>query len=467
MGSLSYLLNGGVLLKFRIVIRRIIVVFIIISLIFFGVSHYDSKQYSIENEEDYVTKICKMGDVQGTSIAISNGGKEYFINYSAKEERVINEQSLFELGSTTKAFTALGILQLKEEGKINLTDSVDKYLPWFNPTFHKEKATITIDNLLKHTSGIPAWTIDLIPEGTSENNTILTQTIKTIKDINLNNEPGSVHEYATINYDVLALIIEGVTGQKYADYINENVLIPLGMNDSFFRENDECSKEIQGYKVGFLQSREYDAPTYYGNTAAGYLVSNTSDLMKWMKSVNTLFDFDNYEVTDTINYYAGWNIYEKYVCHAGNNPNFSSQIIISRDNKLKVFALSNLSGSSATKIADGIYRMHLGEKIRIGFYIDGLALVDYICLISILLMIYFMLLIQIKSFKRAIVNIIIALILLGAIIVIPQLLHYSIHTLMVWCPISLMVALILSVLFAIFEIYRSVIWMKKNKEQLP
>lgn len=449
-------------MKYRITIRRILALIIIVFSVVFLVSHYDSQEYSIDNEKEYVTKICKMGDVQGTAVAIFDGEKSYYINYSANGEMVIDEESSFELGSTTKAFTALGILRLEEEEKIKLTDSVDKYLPWFKPVFHKKTATITIDELLSHTSGIPAWTIDLIPEGTDENNAILTQTIQTIKDIKLNNEPGTVHEYATINYDILALIIEEITGQKYVDYISENILIPLGMNDSFFRADDDCSKEIQGYKVGFLQSREYDAPTYYGNTAAGYLVSNTSDLMKWMKSVNSLFDFENYEITDTNNYYAGWNIYDDYICHGGNNPNFSSQVILSRDNKLGVFALSNLSASSATKIADGIYRMHLGEKIKIGLYIDGQAWLDYVCVILILLLIYFVLLIKVKSRKSAIGNIIIASILLVAIVCIPLLLHYSIRTLVVWCPISLVVTLILFVFFAVYEIIQSIIWMKKQ-----
>lgn len=116
-------------------------------------------------------------------------------------------------------------------------------------------------------------------------------------------------------------------------------------------------------------TRSFDAPAYYGNIAAGYLVSNTSDLAKWMKNVNRLFDFDRFTATNANHYYAGWNVFDDYVCHSGNNPNYASQVIISRNDKVGVFALSALSGSSATEIAENIYRMHLGETIKIGLYI--------------------------------------------------------------------------------------------------
>ena len=110
----------------------------------------------------------------------------------------------------------------------------------------------------------------------------------------MNNEPGKVHGYATINYDVLELIIEKITGQKFENYMKENVLEALNMQDLFFRTNNFPKEITQGNKVDFLKTRPFDAPVYYGNTAVGYLVSNTSDLAKWMKNVNRLFDFDGF-----------------------------------------------------------------------------------------------------------------------------------------------------------------------------
>lgn len=454
-------MDGKFLMKKIVIARRILLCVIFLLFVVFIVNHYDSKEYTVKNEQEYLNRICEMTGIPAMSVAIMDKDMEIYLNYSSDDNVLINEKSLYELASTTKAFTSLGILQLEKNGKLNLTDSVDQYISWFAPEFEGKKTTITIGQLLEHTSGIPTWTICLIPSGTSEN-TNLTKTIEQIKDIKLNNEPGKVHEYATINYDILALIIEDVTGQKYEDYIQENVLEPLEMQNSFFRTDYSSDKITQGNKVSFLQTRTYDAPVYYGNIAAGYLVSNTSDLMKWIKNVNELFDFDGFVATNTTNYYAGWNVYDDYVSHSGNNPNYCSQVIISRDNELGVFALSALSGSSAIDVAENIYRMHSGEKIKIGLYIDNNALLDFICIIAILILVYLMLLIQINSKRKAVLILIIGTIFILGVMLFPFLLHYNYFFLYVWCPISFLALLLTSIVIAIIQICNSVIWLKNK-----
>lgn len=419
--------------------------------IMFVVIHYDSKEYSVNNEQAYINRICEMTDIPSMSIAVIDKDAEIFLNYSRDDNVVIDEKSLYELASTTKAFTALAILQLEREGRLELTDSVNQYISWFEPEFKGEKATITIQQLLEHTSGIPTWTIFLIPTGTHENSS-LKQTIEKIKNIGLNNEPGKVHEYATINYDILALIIEEVTGQKFENYMKENVLEALDMQDSFFRTNHFSEEITQGNKTGFLKTRSFDAPAYYGNIAAGYLVSNTQDLVKWMKNVNRLFDFDRFTATNAHHYYAGWNVYDDYVCHSGNNPNYSSQVIISRNGEVGVFVLSALSGSSATEVAENIYQMHLGKSIKIGLYIDDNALLDFACIMATLILIYLLLLIRVNSKRKAIWSLLSGCVFIVGIVLSPFLLHYNYYYLYVWCPGSLLLLLIISVCFSIIQI---------------
>ena len=428
----------------------------------FIVSHYDSKEYSVKNEQEYINRICEMTGIPAMSVAIMDKDIEMYLNYSSDDNVLINEKSLYELASTTKAFTALGILQLEREGKLKLTDPVDQYISWFEPQFEGKRVSITIEQLLEHTSGIPAWTICLIPSGTSEN-TNLYQTIEKIKNIELDNEPGKVHEYATINYDILALIIEEITGQKFEDYMQKNVLEPLEMQNSFFRTDNFSDEITQGNKVSFLETRTFDAPTYYGNISAGYLVSSTSDLMKWIKNVNNLFDFDEFVATNANHYYAGWNVYDDYVSHSGNNPNYCSQVIVSRNGELGVFVLSALSGSSATEVAENIYRMHSGETIKIGLYIDDNALIDFVSISAILVLIYLTLLIQVNSYRKAIRGLLIGIIFILGIILFPFLSHYDYYFLYVWCPISLLVFLLASIGIALIQICNSVIWLKKNK----
>lgn len=90
------------------------------------------------------------------------------------------------------------------------TDEVSQYLPEFAPTYKEEKAKITINQLLAHTSGIPSWSIRLIPEGSGQEQ--LAATIHRMSSLALDTQPGSAYQYATVNYDILAAIIERVTG---------------------------------------------------------------------------------------------------------------------------------------------------------------------------------------------------------------------------------------------------------------
>lgn len=136
----------------------------------------------------------------------------------------------FELGSTSKAFTGLAILQLEKQGLLKRSDDVRKYIPWLTLTYNGEDQAMTIQQLLSHTSGIPSNSITRIAESTADN--ALELTVKTLLDQSLNRQPGSSFEYATINYDVLGLVIEQVAKQPFDQYIQRRILQPVGMNQS-------------------------------------------------------------------------------------------------------------------------------------------------------------------------------------------------------------------------------------------
>ena len=445
------------------IIRRVILAFTLVLTFIFLLTHYDKNEYARENLEAYVQRMGKLYDVQGLSAAIIDGENEYFINYGNDKKNPIDENSLFELASTTKSFTGLAIMQLEDAGLLSLSDSVTKYLPWFRPTYKNTEYDITIENLMCHTSGIPAWTISAIPAGTKSDDNLLEKTIQNIKDVKLDSLPGSQQKYATINFDVLALILEEITGQKYEDYVTENILKPLGMHNSFFRTNDEdIDKIVQGYRPVFMRPKAYNAPTYYGNTAAGYLVSSTSDLMKWMKhwGVNSkdnsglVVAMLNHDVSKSDGYFGGWWIYDDFITHGGNNPNFSTQVIISREKNQAVFVLSNIAGSSGTMTADGIYRILLGENIKIGLHFDIQAIYDFLCIIFILLLIYFVLLFRNKKSKKdCIVRITISVIIIIAAIVLPLIFHYPYNIMFVWFPLTAILAVIFVVCLAVFNLY--------------
>lgn len=446
-------------MKYKIT-QLIIIGIICILIINYLISHYDGGEYSIENVEDYVRKVCEIGSVPGMSIVVLDNGQEYYINvgYADKNEKAkMTSEIRCELGSTTKAFTALGVLLLEQDGKLSRKDFVRDYISWFHPTYDGKEVTITIEDLLCHTSGIPVWTIAGLPTGTVNDEKLLENTVKGIQSVKLDSMPGTVHNYSTINYDVLALIIENVSGMPYEEYIEKNVLEPLGMSNSFFRVDDvKAEQSAQGYRYAFLGVRKYDAPTFYGNTAAGYLVSNTEDLSIWLKAQMGMLDADmtekinraiieshSYPIEKGQHYFAGWNLYDTYYCHGGNNPNFSSQVIIGRANNKAVFALANIFGAAPTKAAEGIYQMMQGETVEIGYWMDGYSLVDLLCFIGCLTEIYIMVLLFEKRGRKKYTGIKVSFCLLMAaiVLVLPYILHYSYFALTVWCTPCLLIVI--------------------------
>ena len=416
----------------KIICRSLLVIMVVITGLFF-LRHYDSGKYNAGDEQEFINRICQMTGNRNVAVGIMDGNKDVFLNYCGIKGQSVDEHTLFELGSTTKAFTGLGILRLEEEGLLTGNDPVTDYIEWFRPTYKGTEAKITIDHLMNHSSGIPVWTISMIPEG-SKGEISLEDTVRKIADCHLAHAPGEIHEYATINYDVLALIIEKVTGQSYEDYISSTVLNDAGLTESFFRISDKDRERIvQGEKDGFFLKWPYDAPTYYGNTAAGYLVSNTSDLVKWMRYAKENIDFESLPVTDSNNYYAGWNLYPETVHHGGNNPNYGTQIIISREKDLGVFVLSASDGDAATRIADGIFGMHLGQEVSIGLCYSSHELLDLVFVMCTLLILYIALLLKYTNKKACLCG---AGVILAGMILFPVISHISYRFLFVWMPFS-------------------------------
>lgn len=358
------------------------------------------KEGNYENEDHMVETIMAKSATPGVAVVVSEQGKTEYKNYGYADvhnKKRVTKESLFELGSTTKAFTALAVILLENEGYLSLSDSITDYIPSFEPTIKGEKVSITIHQLLAHTSGIPPWSIRLIPEGTTED--MLEKTIHNVSDIVLDTYPGTAYNYATVNYDILAMIIEKVTGERYQDYMTENILIPLGMTDSYFSTGQEkrTDKLTKGYRIFFGRSIEYDAPRYYGNIAAGYLVTNSKDLERWINAQMGIGDIPGhlskaieqshqvdlqtagYEAENQ--YYSfGWSIDTKnrVVSHNGSNPNYSSQVLIELENQQAIFVLANSNSTAPSQIANNIYENMNGNPMKKFIYNDVYLFIDLV-----------------------------------------------------------------------------------------
>lgn len=443
---------------------------------------------SYKDVDSMVETIMDKSTTPGVANVISKQGEIEYNCYGyadIKNHKKVNEESLFELGSTTKAFTALAIILLEDKGYIAGSDCITDYISWFAPKYNGEQVNITIDQLLAHTSGIPSWSIQLIPEGTSAD--MLEKTIHNIATITLDTYPGTKYNYATVNYDILALIIETVTGERYQDFVTDNILLPLGMTDSYFSTGQEnvSSKLTKGYKAFFGKSIEYRAPRYYGNIAAGYLVTNIKDLGYWINAqlgignipdklknaINKSHEVNKnaagYEDTNKY-YYYGWNndIEDKVINHCGSNPNYSSQFIIDLEKQEAICVLANSNSSAPTQIAYNIYEDMNGKQMSKFSYDDFNILLDLIfsiltiiALVSLCLQILNLAIWKKQTVKNEnvkkvsiIIGFVLRLILLVLIIIWPYLINYNYYLIRVWMSNAILTWEILAIIICVLSI---------------
>lgn len=331
----------------------------------------------IEKINNFVKKSISKSKIPGLSVVITSGDKTVYnhgFGYADIERQIpVDDETLFELGSTSKAFTGLGILYLKELGLLDLNDPISKYINWFTVSYQGKNPKIKLKHLLYQTSGIPFKTIGDIHE--SNTVTALEDTIRNIKGVELDHLPGEKFTYATINYDILGLIIENVTDKSFEFFMDQEVLKPLGLTYTYVnRESAYKEQEMaKGYKLGYLSPRAYSAPEYRGNTPAGYFISNSVDIAKWLKiqynskSLSPIYKniiIDSHSPDNTVypsinssSYAAGWSVFQKgsgEISHGGNNPNFSSYFVIRPVDKIGVAVLANLNSSVTNIIGQGI-----------------------------------------------------------------------------------------------------------------
>ncbi|HEX3045781.1 MAG TPA: cyclic peptide export ABC transporter [Bacillota bacterium] len=341
----------------------------------------------IADIEKHIRKQMRFGKIPGMAVVIVQGNRTVYCKgfgfADLQSQKPVTSRTLFELGSTSKAFTALGILKLEQEGYLALTDPVQKYLPWFQMKYRGQPVTITIQQLLHQTSGIPFKTIGAIPITAKAD--ALETTVKTLVGQELDFQPGQQFLYATINYDVLGLIIQKVSGQTFENYMRHQVLNPLGLYQTYLSRHELPPENMAtGYKLSFLQPRPYQAPVYRGNLPAGYFIINLNDAARWLKIQLGALSAPGFEdliqrshlpdrsvdpSLDLSSYAMGWDVYQRgagEISHEGSNPNFASFIVFRPGEQLGVAVLANLDSSFVQITGQGIMDQLLGKKVKQG-----------------------------------------------------------------------------------------------------
>ena len=264
--------------------------------------------------------------------------KEAFGTADLESNIPMGPDMVFRIGSITKQFTAISILQLVELGKIHLQDSIQNYIP----DYPYRDFRITIENLLTHTSGIKDYMSISNPEKERTNYTPR-QGVDYFKNEPLEFKPGSQFRYSNSNYYLLGYILELVTGKPYAEYLQKNIFDKARLNNTFYIDNTENIKNIpQGYSRFDGKLERADLQNITTIYAAGGIMSSAEDLFKWHQALqnNSLVGhellskaFTPYEFADNTysEYGYGWFIKDiddsRTIEHTGSTDGFQSDEI--------------------------------------------------------------------------------------------------------------------------------------------
>ncbi len=198
----------------------------------------------------WITKTTHSAHQPGLAIGIVHDGKLIwgkgygFADIEAKTPVTLD--TLFRIASITKTFTATAIMQLYEEGKLRLDDRVCDYLDWFD-LHHGDAPRMTIRNLLTHTSGLPRDAT--IPHWTDNKFQTWDELVEATKQRKLILPPDKDFSYSNLGYSLLGRIVEVVSGDSWADYIQSHILAPLKMTDTLVIPTGDEANLATGYLV--------------------------------------------------------------------------------------------------------------------------------------------------------------------------------------------------------------------------
>ena len=192
-----------------------------------------SNALNIAELNQFITQEMKAADVPGLGLAIVENGKITYVHgygvKNAQTRQPIGPNTQFAIASVTKSFTALGVMKLVDEGRINLDAPLTIYLPEFKLKDPTATAKVTVRYLLNHTTGLIRDDADLTNPDVS-----VAQILARVAQTPLNGQPGEKFEYSNANAFMAGMVIERVTGQSWASYMQKEVLRPLGMNKANF-----------------------------------------------------------------------------------------------------------------------------------------------------------------------------------------------------------------------------------------
>lgn len=230
----------------------------------------------------YIAEQMKNLGIPGMTLGVVEDGQIVHLQgfgVADSSGRAVTPQTPFYIGSVTKSFTALAVMQLVEAGKIVLDAPVQIYLPWFELADKDASAKITVRNLLNQTSGISPRN-GMVFWSSQQG---LEEVMRGLKTVQLTQPVGTTFQYSNINYSIAGLIVEKVSGQSYGEYVIQHIFKPLDMYSSYASRQPALADGLSDGHLdmfGFAFRSDRGMPPPYLPT--GGLISSAEDMSHYM-----------------------------------------------------------------------------------------------------------------------------------------------------------------------------------------
>lgn len=267
--------------KIRAVISGIVIASIIVTSANSATTHSLTKSESIEA---YTANALEKYRIPGASLIIEKDG-EKLVEKSwgvSTDAQAITADTPFLIGSLSKSVTALAIMQLIQDGRVNLDEPISKYIPDFHYD-SPNNTPILVRHLLEHTSGVSALDGLNVTDRNYSADGGIKQAVNALDGTKLQSKPGDIYTYTSANYLLLGEIIESTSGKTYADFVDSRIFTPLNMNKS--SANQKATTE-SGLAPGFSSwfGQPVKVSRFYDNAGApyGYISSTANDIIKFL-----------------------------------------------------------------------------------------------------------------------------------------------------------------------------------------
>jgi CubicO group peptidase (beta-lactamase class C family) len=310
------------------------------------------------------------GEVPGASVLVLRNGKAVMRrSYGAadlEQHTAATPATNYRLASVTKQFTAAAILLLAEDGKLQLTDPIRKWLP----ELPEATQPVTIRHLLSHTGGLIDYE-DSVPDEAPQVHDA--DVLRILAGQNRTYfASGSNYRYSNSGYSLLSLIVERASGQKFAAFLHDRIFEPLGMQNTLAYEDGVSTVPMRAY--GYSAAGNSWARTDQSSTSAvlgdGGIYSSVDDLAKWdaalyddrllrAESRKVAFAPTTHTDNPSVDYGFGWRITGETLWHSGETRGFRNVILRYPERKLTVIVLTNRNDPEPYSTAQTIARLYL------------------------------------------------------------------------------------------------------------